>query len=360
MINQKRLVSTFLDLVKIDSPTGDEKNIANYVAERLKYLGGKVIFDNYGNIIAKFTGTGEPFLLNSHLDTVEPGKNIKPKIVGDKIISDGTTILGADDKSGVAIIIETLTSLFEDKISHLPVEAVFTLEEETGLIGATNLDYSNISAKTGVTFDGVGSVNNLTSSAPGYRRVDVAIKGRGAHAGVEPEKGISAIKIASEIIHHLQVGRIDEETTANIGMIEGGSARNAIPENVRFKAEIRSRSLEKLEKHTQHFEETINNVLLKYEDAKADINIYSEFDPYLFEESHAVIQQAVKTLKNIGLDAVLAPSGGGSDVSIFHAHGIEAICVGAAYYNPHTTREYVIISELVQAATFCEQLIRVD
>ena len=359
MINQKRLVSTFLDLIRIDSPSGEEKEISVFVAKKLKAIDGNVVFDSYGNIIAKFEGTGEPFMLNSHLDTVEPGRGIKPQVKGDKITSDGTTILGADAKAGVAIILEALTSLMEDKKAHLPIEVLFTLEEETGLFGAINLDYSKIKSKIGVTLDGTQGAEHIITSAPGYARIDATITGRSAHAGFEPEKGTSAIKIASEIITQLEVGRIDDETTANIGIIEGGSARNAVPESVHFKAEIRSHSLPKLEKHALHFEKIFSDTLLKYPEIKLDLNMKTEFNPYVVEKSHSLIQKVVKTLNRIGLKPNLSPSGGGSDANIFLSRGIDVLCVGAGYHNPHTTREYALISEMVQGAQFCEELVKV-
>lgn len=360
MINRKRLVSTFLELVKIDSPSGHEKKISQFVADKLKSLNGKVIIDSYGNIIAKFQGKGDPIILNSHLDTVEPGQNVKPYVIENKILSDGTTILGGDAKAGVAIIIETITSLKEDNLAHLPLEVIFTREEEIGLIGADNLDYSLIKSKDGITLDAVGGVENIIISAPGYTRIDVSIMGRSAHSGFEPEKGISAIKIASEIITNLKVGRIDNETSANIGIIRGGSARNAIPETVQFEAEIRSRNPEKLAEHTIHFEKIINNTLLNYPEAKVNLNIHREFNPYFFEKSNPLIKKIIDALTNTGLKPKFVSSGGGADVSVFQAHGIEAICLGSCYYNAHTTREYVLISEMIKAAKFCQNFVKID
>lgn len=360
MINKKRLIRTFLDLIQIDSPSGEEKEISRFVASKLTELGGNVEFDSYGNLIAKFQGTGEPFMLNSHLDTVEPGRGIKPRLKGDKISSDGSTVLGGDAKAGVAIILETLSSITEDKAKCVPIEAVFTLEEETGLFGALNLDYSQLKSKAGITFDGTRGPEHIITSAPGYTRIDATIIGRGAHAGFEPEKGISAIKIASDIISQLEVGKIDDETTANIGLIEGGTARNAVAERVHFKAEIRSRNILKLKKHSLDFEKTFNEILLKYPDVKIELDIKTEFDPYTFEETDFVIQKAIKALNYVGLKPQLAPSGGGSDVSVFLTHGIDALCIGSGYYNPHTTREYVLISDMLNAARFCERLVLID
>ncbi len=359
MIRKDRLVQTFIDLVKIDSPSGDEQMIVKEVIRRLKVLGASIELDSYGNIIAKFKGVGDSFMLNSHLDTVEPGKGIKPIIRDDKITSDGRTILGGDAKAGVAEILEALTSLKEEKHKHLPIEVVFTLSEEIGLLGAVNLDYSKLTAKQGVTFDGLNSVNTIVNSAPGYNSIDVTIIGRGAHAGVEPEKGYSAIKIVAEIISKLEVGRIDHETTANVGLIEGGSARNAVPERAHFKAEIRSRDLKKLEKHSLHFDKVFNAVMQRHPETQIELKIERVFNPYLFEENHRVIQHVKKVLKQMGLTAKLESMGGGTDVNIFHAQGIESVCVGIGDYDAHTSREYVLISDMLKAAQFCEKLVKI-
>ncbi len=357
MINKNRLIQTFLDLVKIDSPSGEEKNISIYLAEKLKKLGGKIEFDSYGNLIAKFEGSGKPIMLNSHMDTVEPGRGIIAKFSGDKITSDGRTILGGDAKSGLAIILETLESIKEEGRRTFPIDVVFTVEEESGLFGAVNLDYALLDAKRGITFDGHGAVENITTGAPGYVRVDATIKGKGAHSGYEPEKGLSAIRIAAEIIIQLQEGRIDHETTANIGLIEGGSVRNAIPETVHLKGEIRSRDVQKLEKHAKHFKKVFKDAENKYPLSKIDLNLSKEFDPYSFGEKSKIIDLAKSSLEKIGLKPQLASSGGGTDVNIFHTKGIKAVCVGAGYYNAHTTREYVVISEIVQGAKFCEEIV---
>ncbi len=358
MIQQERLLKTFFDLVSIDSPTGEEERIRNELSNRLKKLGAETVEkDTYGNLIAKFHGEGEPLMINCHMDTVEPGRGIVPIMKGDRVETDGKTILAGDAKAGLAIILEALTSLKEENKKHVPIEIVFTVEEETGLYGAVNLDYSKVSAKKGFVFDGSKDPCTLTTSAPGYYRVDVTIIGRAAHAGAEPEKGISAIKIASDIITKLEVGRIDEETTANVGIIEGGSARNAVPEKAHFKAEIRSRKLEKLEKHAGHFQEVFEEAMKKHPEAKIEIDMHLEFNPYIFDENHHVIQLASKALSELGQTPKLAPSNGGSDVNIFISHDIETVAVGIGDYNAHTTREYVVISEIVLGARLCEKLL---
>lgn len=358
MINQKGLISTFIELAQIDSVSGNEQELAKFLVKKLKTLGGKAFLDSYGNVIGKFKGIGESYMINSHLDTVEPGRGIKPRVTGDKIVSDGGTIVGGDAKAGIAVILEAISSLKKSKKRHIPIEVVFTRGEETGLFGAVNLDYSKIKSTKGLTFDGEARVTNVTVAAPGYNDVDVVITGRGAHAGAEPEKGISAIKIAAEIISKLKVGRIDFETTANVGMISGGTARNAVPETVEISAEIRSRNLKKLEKHSAHFQNIFDTVMERHPEAKIQLNISRQFDSYRFSEEHAVVRRVTDIFKQMGIRPNLRESGGGTDVNIFHTHGIEAICVGIAVYNAHTTREYVNIREMVEAATFCEKFLQ--
>ncbi|KKS64643.1 hypothetical protein A3A14_02105 [Candidatus Daviesbacteria bacterium RIFCSPLOWO2_01_FULL_43_38] len=360
MIKQKRIIQTLIDLVKIDSPSGEEKLISQEVAKRLKKLGGKVKFDSYSNIICKFPGNGDPILLNCHLDTVEPGRNILPQIKGDRIVSDGTTILGADPKAGISIILEAITSVKEDRGVLVPLEVVFSREEESSLGGAINLDYSSIKAKHGIVFDGDAEVHNIFVSSPGYRRMDFTVTGRSAHAGVEPEKGISAIEIATKIISSLKLGRIDEETTANIGLIEGGSARNAVPEKATMKGELRSRDQSKLLKMVGEVQQIVGEVKSLYPEAIIDLDLTEEFQGFKLKPDHKTIQLASEILSSMSLKPVLVDSGGGSDANIFHQKGIEVIVVGTGVWELHTTREYVVIPQMVEAARFCEKIIRAD
>lgn len=358
MVDKKRLINTFIELVGIDSVSGEEGELAKFLVKKLKSLGAKAFLDSYGNVIGKFDGVGESYMVNSHMDTVEPGRGIKPVVNSEQIVSDGTTIVGGDAKAGIAIILEAIYSVALSKKEHIPIEVVFTRGEETGLFGAVNLDYSKISSTKGLTFDGEARVTNITIAAPGYNDIDVVITGRGAHAGAEPEKGISAIKIAAEIINELNVGRIDFETTANIGLISGGTARNAVPETVEISAEIRSRNLQKLEKHSAHFQHVFDKAIAKYPDAKIQLSISRQFDSYRFDREHAVVKRVTNVLKEMSLKPNLKESGGGTDVNIFHTHGIEAICVGIAVHNAHTTREYVSIPEMLEAAQFCVKFLQ--
>ena len=243
MINQERLVNAFCELVKIDSPSDEEEDVARYLTDRLVGLGFTVARDAHGNVIASEDGDN-PLMLSAHMDTVDPGRSIKPQVNGDIVRSDGSTILGGDCKAGVAAIFEALESAKEDGTPRRPVQVVLTRGEEIGLVGAANLDYSMIQCKEAVVFDGNGPVNTITGASPTYMKFDVTVTGRGAHAGVEPENGISAIRIASEIINDMPNGRLDEESTFNVGLISGGTVRNAVPVEVTFGGEFRSRNTE--------------------------------------------------------------------------------------------------------------------
>ena len=259
MINRERLVQTFCELVRIDSPSGEEEAMALDLEKRLRNLGLKTTRDDYGNLLANNGGL-DPIILSAHMDTVEPGRGIKPEINGNRIVSDGTTILGGDCKAGVAAILEALQSIREDDIPHLPLEVIFTREEETGLVGARHLDFSKIQAKEAIVFDGEGPPSQITSASPTYIGFDIEVTGRAAHAGVEPEKGLSAIRIASEIITRLPQGRLDDQTTFNIGTIAGGSVRNAVAENTIIKGEFRSRNVETLDDIRLQISQALNEV----------------------------------------------------------------------------------------------------
>ena len=358
MANRERLLQTLMDLIRIDSPTGEEDEIDREVSHRLQSLGFHVYHDSFKNLIAKLPGDGEPVLLSAHLDTVEPGRGIRPELDGDVLRSDGTTILGGDCKAGLAIVLEALTSVLESGASHLPVEVAFTRAEEGGLVGVHHLEFQQLSAKRGVVFDGEGPVNRVSVAAPSQNVVTANIRGRAAHAGVEPEKGISAILIAAAILMQLPLGRIDDETTANIGRIEGGLKRNIIPEEVFLDGEFRSRSNDKLEHYSREFRRIFDQVGARYPEAQITLEIRNTYKAYRVEASHPTVEMLGRALAHIGLEPRLEATGGGSDANVFHENGIVALPVGIGVQSFHTTKETAVISEVVQGAEMCEGLIR--
>src|ERR671916_2331625 len=228
---------------------------------------GEKVGGNSGNVIARFPGTipgAETIMMSAHMDTVVPGEGVKPIVEGDIIRSDGTTVLGGDDKSGCAVIIETIRCLQEQNIPHAPIEAVFSICEEVGLLGAKHVDVSRLNSKYGLVFDS-DDPGFLFTKGPSANHMEWKIYGLESHAGVAPEQGISAIKIAAEAISGMKLGRIDDETTANVGVIEGGKATNIITNYVLLRGEARSHSDDKLEAQTRHMTECFERAAAKYE-----------------------------------------------------------------------------------------------
>ena len=358
MADQERLVKTLMELIRIDSPSGEEDAMDAEVSSRLESLGLKVSHDSFNNVIAQLAGDGPPVMLSAHLDTVEPGRGIKPMIDGGVVRSDGTTIRGGDCKAGVAIVLEALAAATESSDANRAIEVVFTRHEEGGLVGAHHLDFSMVSAKEGIVFDGEGPPNRIILSAPSQNVVTAQITGRAAHAGLEPEKGISALLIAAEILGRLPLGRIDEETTANIGRLEGGLKRNIIPEQAFLDGEFRSRNNEKLADVERKFRGVFDEVASRYPEAKIDLDIVNSYQAYNIDAKSEAVAMIGRALAGMGLEPVLETTGGGSDANVFIEKGITAIPVGIGVRDFHTTWETAVISEVLLGAQMCEAVIK--
>ena len=359
MANQERLVTTLMELIRIDSPSGEEDAMDAEVSTRLESLGLKVSHDSYNNVIAQLPGEGLPIMLSAHLDTVEPGRGIKPIVDGGVVRSDGSTILGGDCKAGVAIVLEGLAAANESNGGgNRAIEVVFTRHEEGGLVGAHHLDFSMVSATTGIVFDGEGPPNRIILSAPSQNVVTAQITGRAAHAGLEPEKGISALLIAADILGQLPLGRIDEETTANIGRLEGGLKRNIIPEQAFLDGEFRSRSNEKLADLERKFRGVFEEVASRYPEAKIDLDIVNTYQAYNIDAGSEAVAMISRALAGMGMKPVLETTGGGSDANVFIEKGITAVPVGIGVRDFHTTWETAVIAEVFQGAQMCEAVIR--
>ncbi len=357
-IDRARLLSTFRTLLEIESPSGHEGDIARYVTSELARMGGNVVTDASGNVIGRFEGVGEPIMLNAHLDTVMPTVGLKIVESDGRLRSDGTTILGADDKAGVAAILEAIRSIREQGISHLPIEVVFTIAEEIGLVGAKNLDYTLVSAKRGICLDSSGPVGMIMVAGPAQISIDVTITGRAAHAGMAPEKGISAIVVASEAIAAMRLGRIDEETTANVGIIQGGSATNIVPEKVTISAEARSRDESKLRAQVESMRKSLGSAAARH---GATINMKAEYAYRAFKlsESDELVRMVSQAAKSLGMNVALGATGGGSDTNIFNERGIKTVNLGIGYDDPHSSNESIAIADLVQSAELVYTVLKV-
>ena len=304
-----------MEYVQIDSETKNEKEFADFIENKLKVLGlevyrdnaGEKLGSNSGNIIAKLkeTRSGEPVLFSCHMDTVSPGKGIKPIIKDNIIYSDGTTILGGDDKAGIAAIVEALTVI----------------------------------------------------KGPAQDKIDVKVIGKPAHAGVCPEEGVSAIQIASEAISNMKLLRIDEETTANIGTINGGKVTNIVCPEIIINAEARSLSSEKLDVQTAHMVQCFENAAKSF-GGKVEIKTTRAYGPFVVAEEDEIVDHAKMACKNIGVKSFTAATGGGSDTNILNGNGIKAINLGIGERKAHTLEEHMKIEDLVNASKLVLEIIK--
>lgn len=375
MINKERLSKYFTDLVSIDSISRREGKIAHYVRNRLQSLGVEVVVDDAdkrlhgetGNLIARVKGNTEgipPILFNGHLDTVQPGENVKVDLSEDIFRSRGDTILGADDKSALAILLEILTILQEESIAHGDLEILFTVCEEIGLLGAKNLDYSLLKAHYGYALD-ASSTTSIVTKAPAANRLMFKVHGLEAHAGVSPEEGINSIKVACDAISKIKVGRIDDETTANIGIMKGGTATNIIPNLVEVEGEIRSHNQRKLQDYTNYMESTFKTVAKGYQrEAPKGVLPYVEtlvekdYPLMAVHDDHPVVQLASRAAQNLGKTMATKSSGGGSDANIFNSKGITTVILGTGMQDVHTTREHIRLRDMMEAAELALEIIK--
>lgn len=369
MINRQRLVDTFLRLAAINSPSKREETIAHVLELDLRELGLHVVRDSAGekagsetgNIIATLKGnvrTAIPILLSAHMDTVVPTDGWDYVMEGDTIKSKGETILGADDKAGIAAILEALQVIREEKIAHGDIQVALSMSEESGLWGAKYMDYDLITSKYAFVFDTGRPVGGIVTSAPSHDNIVAKIHGKAAHSGARPEDGISAIVVASKAIAAMKLGRIDEETTANIGTIKGGTARNVVPEFCEVRGEARSRDDEKLDAQVQHMLETFHKAAAEM-GAGIDVEVGRSYSTFHHNEDDEVIRLAVAAAKKVGLNPKLHGTGGGSDASVFNAKGLPATVVGVGYEGPHSVNEMLYISEFVKAAEMAVALVEV-
>lgn len=361
MVNEKRLVAEFLELVQIDSVSGQERKIADVLKEKLKTLELKVREDNAGSVVRAKVGceatagniigvlegeTGVPAIMFcAHMDTVEPGRMVKPRMEGDTIYSAGDTILGADDKAGVAAIIEALRIVKENGLEHGNIEVVFTIMEESGLLGAKNLDRKLLKAEMGFVLDSEGDPGSIIVRAPSQDKIKAVVKGRSAHAGINPEDGVNAIQVAARAVSEMRLGRIDDETTANIGIISGGRAINIVPDRVELKGEARSLDDDKREAQTRHMTEALRKAAQRF-GAKVDLDVELLYPRMNLEESSPVVKAAVQASRAAGLNPKLGQTGGGSDANIFIGYGIPTVNIGVGMKKVHTTEEYIKITDL--------------
>ena len=365
-----RLLEEFFELVKIDSETKHEEVIAPILMSKLEELGFSVIQDDSaertghgaGNIIATLKGTksdADTIYFTVHMDTVVPGKGIQPILKDDGYVySDGTTILGADDKAGIAALFEAIRRLSEQSIEHGDIQVVITAGEESGLVGAKEMDPSLVTAKYGYAIDSDGEVGGIVTAAPFQAKIWTTVTGKTAHAGVAPEKGVSAINLASKAISAMKLGRIDFETTANIGRFEGGQATNIVCDEVHILAEARSIDKDKLDAQVAHMVATFAEKAEEF-GGKATSETELMYPGFRFEEDHQVVQVAKRAVENIGRTADIKTSGGGSDANVIAGFGIPTVILSVGYEEIHTTNERMPVLELEKLADLLVEIVKV-
>jgi peptidase T-like protein len=367
-VDEARLLETFLTLVRFNTPPRSEKPASEWAAAYLEELGFSVEWDdageriggNIGNLLAFKKGTvpdAPGIFFSSHLDTVEPTPDLEVAIEGDIIRATSDTILGADDKCGVAPILEAMRLLHETGEPHGDLQIILTICEEIGLMGARLLDPSRIKAQYGFVLDSGPPVGTIIAAAPSQNSLTIRVEGVPAHAGAAPEKGVSAILAAARAMVAMKTGRIDEETTANIGIIEGGSARNIVPAEVRIVGEARSRDQAKLEAQTQHMVETFHREC-EAVGAKAHVEVTEQYRAYRLAPEDPVLQIAVKAAEAVGLPVSLRESGGGADANIFNGYGVPTTVLSCGMEKIHTHDEFCRLSDMVKDTRWVLEIVR--
>lgn len=370
MVNTKRITETFCDLVRVDSIAGQERQMADTIKAKLTALGyepweddaGRTIGGNAGNVIVKVPGNtnAAPILFMAHMDTVEPGHGKVPVIEGDLIKSDGTTILGGDDLAGVACILEAIHVLSENYIPRGDIYAVFTIAEEGGLFGARALNVSGIPAKYAYILDDEGPIGTAAIKAPSYNRLRFVVKGKAAHAGLCPENGVNAIQLAARAIAELPfMGRIDPDSTCNIGKIQGGRARNIVPDEVILDGEVRSIDDAKLNRLTNQLTDSFKKTVER-EGGTVEIEVENMYGGYSISEDHPILKLMKRAADRLGIALNLHSTGGGSDTNIINGKGIPAVDISVGMTNVHSTQEQIAISDMVKACSLVVEIIRVN
>ena len=378
MIKPERIKDEFLELASISSMSRREGAIARRLESILKSMGASVEVDDAGekvggetgNILARFAGTrpdAPPFLLSAHMDTVGPAEKIHLEVEGDIVHTDRTTVLGGDDKAGIVSIFEAIRVLREEKIPHGDIEVILSICEETGLLGAKHFDTGRLRAKRGLVLD-VDGVCELITRAPVANRLSFTVTGLEAHAGICPERGLSAIQIASEAIAGMKLGRVDAETTANLGRIQGGLATNIVPTRVVVDGETRSLSVAKLEAQTEHmrqrFEEAAARHAVRLEDgehrARVEVKVDRQYERLDVADTAKVVALVAGAAEGLGKSFRTRATGGGSDANVYTTRGIEIANLACGMRDIHTVHEWVDLKDLYTTASIVLETVRLN
>lgn len=367
MINTKKLETLFKDLVNINSVSKQEKDLAFYLKRYFKPFKPTIITDNAGektgantgNLIIRIKGKTKktPLSFWAHLDTVATTENIKIISKKDRFATAGNTILGSDDKAGIAAICEAITSYISNNNDYGDIEAIFTISEEIGLLGAKHFLVKNTIAREAYVLDCNGSPGTFITQAPSADTFTAVITGKAAHAGIEPEKGVNAINVASYAISKMKTGRISKDTTANIGSISGGKARNIVAEQAIIKGESRSFSETRLQQQIESMKKCFETAVKKH-NAKLKFTVKHEYKTFTLNKNENIVKRAAKAAKELKLPIKYVSSGGGSDANILNQKNIKTLNLGIGMQNAHTTDEFILKKDLLNSAKLVYQIIQ--
>ncbi|HBI16334.1 MAG TPA: peptidase M20 [Desulfobulbaceae bacterium] len=364
-VDRERLAADFVLLCETDSPSREEGAIAVLLQAMFTRLGADEILEDdsatvtgsdTGNLLIRFAGSAdrEPIFLNCHMDTVEPGRGVKVRRESDTFFSSGDTILGSDDKSGIAAILEAIRCVRENNLPLRPLEIILTTCEEIGLLGAKSLDPKMISARIGYALDSTG-FGTVIIGAPAANRLEITLRGVAAHAGLHPEWGINAIALAAQALNAAPMGRIDEESTVNFGTIRGGTATNIVPDQVTIQGEVRSHCVATLDSLTRQVEYAFTRAVVDWCDPSGQAKgkpelIFTanpDFPAMRLDQNDPAIRLIDRAAASIGRRLKYKIAGGGSDANIFNGHGLQTAIIATGMTHVHSTDEQVDLQDMV-------------
>jgi tripeptide aminopeptidase len=351
------VVDVFMSLAAVPSPSGDERAVADLVAAYLRELGLEVSEDdaasslrgNAGNLYCRVPASdgngGLPLFFCAHIDTVPPDAPIEPVIAHGAIRNSAPTILGADNKASVAVMLEAVRQLVAEGRPHAGVELVLTVQEEVGLLGAKAFDCSRLHARTGFVYDHAASIGEIITHAPSQYTIEATFHGHPAHSGIAPEQGRSAIAAAARAIAEMRLGRIDDETSANVGLIRGGVARNIVPAQCWLQAETRSLDPERARRESQAMLDAMAHAA-NVEECSVETSVTLEYEAYRYRRSDPTVALAIEALERAGYEARTASAGGGADAHVFNQRGLHCLNLGNGMARIHTAEEEIAVADL--------------
>lgn len=375
-INRERLAARFTLLCETDSPSREEGKLAELLKGIFSELGADEILEDgssgatgsdTGNLFIRFKGTApvEGVFFSCHMDTVEPARGVRVRRENDTFFSAGNTVLGSDDKSGIASLIEAIWYIRENDIPCGPVEIILTTCEEIGLLGAKSLDPSMIRSRFGYALDSTG-IGIVITGAPAANHLEITVHGVAAHAGLHPEWGINAINLAAQALSSLPQGRIDDESTINMGTINGGAASNIVPEQVTIVGEIRSHSEEKLASLTQQVRSNFEQVIREWQDTSGQargkpglsFSALHDFPVMKLDRHDKVVQHVAQAAASIGMELEYKVAGGGSDANILNGYGLQTAIIATGMTHVHSTDEQVQLADMEALTTLLVAIIQ--